>query len=130
MTDEVSQWLAKSGSDFRSARLEAAAREPVNVGLVLFLCQQSIEKLLKANLIAWRRVPPFIHDLVTLSRQLGDIEPGWYWEDEDTEWLTRGAVMYRYPNPDAAPLNRGDADQAIDLAERLRSKLLPLLDNR
>lgn len=54
MNEEVSEWLAKATSDSDAARdLKIADR--THHDLLCFLCQQCIEKLLKAAIIAWHR---------------------------------------------------------------------------
>ncbi len=127
MTDEVREWLAKAEQDLRSAQREAGVDESPNRDLVLFLCQQSVEKLLKANLLVRGRVPPRIHDLAELSRRLATCTSSWQWSEDDLRWLTMGAVTYRYPMAGLEPLTGEDVARAVELAGKLRESLLRLL---
>ena len=125
MNATVREWLTKTENDHLSAVRELAVRDHPNPDLVMFLCQQSIEKLMKGALIARGVTPPHTHRLTDLSRRLAALECNWSWNAEELEWLTAGAVDYRDPGGSAAP---ADAVQAVDLAERLRAVLLALLE--
>lgn len=68
--------------DYKTARvLAAASTEDIRIENAFYLCQQSIEKVLKAVLVA-RGVPvPLVHDLGSLlSRIPREIEPPYGYE--------------------------------------------------
>jgi len=123
MTEELQEWLEKADWDWRSAG-DSLGLPVVNAGLVVFLCQQSIEKIIKAAIIARGETPPKIHDLISLSRRLSRLEPGWKWDEKELERLTKGAVDYRYPG---IKISVGSAKEAYEIAGRLRTAVLPLL---
>jgi len=87
---EVDRWVAKAEKDL------AAARINFEVGLfdvASFLCQQAVEKALKAVHIKKFRKLKKIHDLVVLGREAGLPERylGYYKE------LTGAYIYTRYP---------------------------------
>ncbi len=68
MSDEVTlarQWAAKAENDLLSADNNLKAAE-VPLDLVCFHCQQAVEKLLKAFLVAGAHFAPRTHDLLLL----------------------------------------------------------------
>lgn len=125
MNDEVRAWLAKAENDYNSAAFLVATPAHANPDLVTYLCQQCVEKWLKAALVARRVDPPHIHNLFELSAQLTALEPGWSWDARDLRWLTLCGTVYRYPLKDASAQ---DARRALDLATRIRSAMQPLLE--
>lgn len=65
----VNQWLEQSSYDFVTAR---AMHKTGRYLYVAFMCQQAIEKYLKALLCdATSKMPPYIHNLNTLAEHLG-----------------------------------------------------------
>jgi HEPN domain-containing protein len=123
MSEELHQWLERAEADFTSAQFNLTAPTP-NPGLVMFLCQQCIEKLMKGVLVRNGDTPPKTHSLLSLSKRLARFEAGWKWDERELVWLTKGAVDFRYPGmgPDQSA-----SKPAFELAERLRAALLPLL---
>lgn len=124
MNDTVKEWLEKAEKDYATARRELAALEDPNYDAVCFHAQQCIEKLMKALLIQHQVMPGKTHDLAYLNQLLLPVCPEWFWPLEDLRFLTRAAVAFRYPGEAA---DREDATQALDIATRLRDKLLSLL---
>jgi HEPN domain-containing protein len=125
MTETAQEWQRKAEADFRTARRELAAPDEPNYDAVCFHAQQGAEKLLKTLLISRSITPPRSHDLVHLCRLLVEIELSWSWPHEELYLLTRGAIDYRYPG-DAATSD--EAHEILDVAERLRSSLLLLIE--
>ena len=125
MTDELREWLDKAEWDWRSAG-ELFGLATLNSGLVLFLCQQCVEKWMKAALILRGETPPKIHDLVLLSNRLSKVVSSWTWDVSELRRLSKGAVDYRYPG--ALP-STDTAQLAYELAGRLRAALLPLVSS-
>ena len=124
MTPIVQEWLSKADHDLTGARHLAAHLPEDQAELIMFLCQQCVEKMLKAALVGRGLSPPKIHDLADLSRRLTTVEPAWAWDESELRWLTAGAVAYRYPGRSATAQ---EAVRALDVAERARVALLPLL---
>jgi HEPN domain-containing protein len=123
MIDVVREWRQKADNDLDTAFREILRGNDAHLDLVCYLCQQGIEKLMKGALIARRVVPPKTHDLVSLHRLLAGAEPAWRWDENELQWLTMCATVYRYPGERAS---RATAEQAVDTARRLRSALAPL----
>ncbi|MEX2219616.1 MAG: HEPN domain-containing protein [Phycisphaerales bacterium] len=65
----VAEWISKAQGDLDVARREAAY-ENHNPDVIAFLCQQSVEKLMKAALVSRGVQPPRVHDLPELLRRL------------------------------------------------------------
>ncbi|HEY4723931.1 MAG TPA: HEPN domain-containing protein [Anaerolineae bacterium] len=83
MNETVRQWVAKAEGDYASASRELAGGEKCNFNLVLFLCQQCVEKLTKGLLMARCTVAPKTHDLAELSRLISSLEQDWQWNDAE-----------------------------------------------
>jgi HEPN domain-containing protein len=79
MNDVIKEWVDKADGDFRTAQRELAAAEAPNFDAACFHSQQSIEKLMKALLIALGELPPKSHDLVVLADFIGRRLPDWNW---------------------------------------------------
>ncbi|MDI7269022.1 MAG: HEPN domain-containing protein [Myxococcota bacterium] len=103
--DEVQAWVAKGSDDLLAANLIARGRGPSTVGC--YLCQQAMEKLLKAMLVHLGQTVPRTHDLVDLHRRLGtDAGPFGLSAAELRGW-TVYATAGRYPG---FPDPQADAD--------------------
>ena len=124
MNATVSEWLDKAERDFATARRELAAEDRPNYDAVCFHAQQCIEKLMKGLLIHLGVIPTKTHDLAYLDQFLAPVCPDWSWPTADLRFLTRAAVAFRYPGESA---DREEAAQALDIAARLREKLILLL---
>jgi HEPN domain-containing protein len=124
MNETVKEWIAKAEADFATASRELRARERPNYDAVCFHAQQCIEKLMKGLLIHLSVVPPKSHDLVQLSQLVSQASPKWSWPLNELRFLTRAAVDFRYPGESA---DREEAQGALDIASRMREKLLSLL---
>jgi HEPN domain-containing protein len=76
---------------------------------------------MKAVLIRKKTIPPKTHDLIVLHDLLRQAVKGWTAADADLRFLTRGAVVFRYPGASAT---RDDAKRAVKLVRKLREALL------
>ncbi len=79
---------------------------------------------MKAALIRKKTVPPKTHDLIVLYDLLARAAKGWTADEEALRFLTRGAVVFRYPGASAT---RTEAKRAVAVAGALRDVLLGLL---
>ena len=126
MNPVVEEWLRKAEADYRTAARENAVVVDPNCDAVCFHAQQCIEKTMKALLIHQQCQPPRIHDLRELGKLLKQACPKWSSMDEDLNFLSRSAVIFRYPGESA---DREDASESLEICARLRATLLPLLDS-
>jgi HEPN domain-containing protein len=94
----ISEWLNLGRQDLDSASYLMNMR-PVPLEVVGFLCQQSVEKHLKAYLSSRDIEPDKTHDLVFLVRQCETFDPGFSSLTEICVQLTKYAVKTRYPHP-------------------------------
>lgn len=124
MNDTVKEWIDKAERDLATAGRELAAVDLPNYDAVCFHAQQCIEKLMKALLIHLGVIPTKTHDLSFLDQLLTPISPNWSWPSDDLRFLSRASVAFRYPGESA---DREEAAQAVDIATRVREKLLLLL---
>lgn len=124
MNEIVREWIDKAEADFATARRELAVTEAPNHDAVGFHAQQCIEKLMKGLLITRGVRPPKVHDLVELDGLLTPVCSEWSWSKNELEMVSRAAVGCRYPGES---LIQEDAELVLNLADRMRRKLLPLL---
>lgn len=66
--EEARAWLRKAEQDLLAAQILQRASGPA--AIACFLCQQAIEKSVKALLVHRGETPPRTHDLVELHRRL------------------------------------------------------------
>lgn len=72
--DNINFWLSSSSDDFNTAKAMLIAKR---YNYTMFMCQQCLEELLKAVLvIQTNNHPPFLHDLILLSRKINLKIPG------------------------------------------------------
>jgi HEPN domain-containing protein len=124
MKEVVREWAVKAEGDFSTARRELRARNSPNYDAACFHSQQCVEKLMKALLIQLGIVPPRTHDLVYLDGLLSAACADWSWKVEELRFVSRAAVMFRYPGETA---ERGEARQVLALAGKMREALRALL---
>ena len=123
---DISSCVGASRYDLETARVLLESRRYV---YVLFMCQQALEKLLKAHVTALTdKFPPRIHSLVRLAElaalELSDAEKGLL------ERLSLYYLQSRYP-PEVQVLTKklnrrsvvGDLTQTEALWKRLRRRL-------
>ena len=103
MPSAVREWVAKSDADFRSAQRLLRARKDPDFDGAFFHAQQSVEKLMKAVLIRKKSVPPKTHDLIVLHELIGQVVDDWIADEPALRFLTRGAVVFRYPGASCDP---------------------------
>lgn len=120
MKEETRKWVEKVDSDI------IAAKDNLNMGhydLVSFLCQQAVEKILKACLIEKNGKFPKIHDLVRLGK-LCEIEETLLKECESLTFIYTGA---RYPDIEEK-YTKEESENDIKTAEKvikwIKEKLL------
>lgn len=115
---DIQGWVEISRYDPQTARAMFRSRKYV---YVLFMCQQSLEKLLKARFIAMKKeFPPRIHDLTKLAEVAAlEVSTG---EKRLLERLSLHYLRSRYP-PDVRLLmrraNRQAAASALARSEEL-----------
>jgi HEPN domain-containing protein len=124
MNETVREWVAKAEADYATATRGKAVADAPNNDVICFLCQQCIEKLMKAILVDQSTVSPRTHDLVELHRLLTGVVPQWSWDETQLQTLSLGAVDYRYPGESA---DAADAAEAFDICTRAQESLRKLL---
>jgi HEPN domain-containing protein len=124
MNETVREWVSKAEADYATASRERAVSDSPNNDVICFLCQQCVEKLIKAALLHRSAAFPRTHDLVELNRLLARVAPPWSWNEMELQALSMGAVDYRYPGESA---DREDAARAFDICTRSKAALLKLL---
>lgn len=113
-TEEAKMWLSKAQDDLRSGKIIFDNDQSLQ-GVVLFHCQQAIEKTLKAfpafHNFAFRKT----HHLGELGHQCVQIEPSFEPLLRKAYPLTVFAWAFRYPEDPEEPVS-GDAASALSLA--------------
>ena len=121
---EIAEWLAKAEGDLRVAAREAVITNNANPDAVAFHCQQAIEKLMKAALVARSITPPKVHDLPELLRRLNAAGVDWDWPLTELRTLTMAAVHARYPG---YQISTSESAQLVAMANAIWDSLLPLV---
>lgn len=123
--EEALPWLAKADSDLRTVQA-ALALDPPETEIAAFHCQQSVEKCLKALLVAYDVDPPRVHDLGVLLEMCSD--QGHDLTDLRAAILDLNpfAVQFRYPTEEPAP-EEEEVQAGLDAAESIRRRVQSLL---
>lgn len=113
---EVRRWLDKALNDWSAARrlFAPGARGLDTVG---FHCQQAVEKLLKAYLLANDVEFEKTHDLHRLLRQCAACDTAFETFRTTVPPLTLYEIAFRYPGP--AEPERGQVAQALAVVDRM-----------
>ena len=110
---EASLWLAKADDDIRVASLTLAADPPM-LDPAAFHCQQAVEKIIKALLVAAAVTAPRSHDIEMLAGKAAPFYPALEQQMLSfarlTEWLTAS----RYPD-----LGGGLGEEIGDITDML-----------
>ena len=112
--DEARNWLRKADDDLRSAKIILQYDASLQ-GVVLFHCQQVVEKVLKGFLAYHNKSFRKTHHLGELGRQCIQIEPSLENLLRRAYALTVFAWAFRYPEEPEQPVS-GDAAAALLLA--------------
>jgi HEPN domain-containing protein len=121
----VRQWLLKAEEDLNAAK-SLLTYGITFLSAVCFHSQQAAEKYLKAYL-TFRQVEfPKTHDIDEILDLIAPVNGKLSESLRDTIVLTNYGVDVRYPG-DFPGVTGGDAKQAIQMAEKVRTLVLELL---
>ncbi len=120
---QVRQWLAFADEDLRLAQggMNLSGPEGPPYRLIAYHAQQCAEKCLKAYLVCQGVDFPYTHNISTLLELCSDYAD-WPASLREAEELTDYAITTRYPG-ETAEVTSHDAQRAIELAERVRSRV-------
>ncbi len=110
------EWLGKAEGDYQVAEWQIQTSKPVP-DVICFLCQQAVEKYLKAWLTEQSTTFPRTHDLEMLAKLAFTSLPGIATMLHDLRYLTTFGVEVRYPGTSAS---LDDARQAVRTASAVR----------
>jgi HEPN domain-containing protein len=114
MNKTVDEWVGKAKNDLMTAEREIIIKENPNYDAVCFHSQQAAEKMMKAVLIHAGYTPSKIHDLMILAKEIKKSGINESIPHYDLIFLSRAAVMYRYPGEIA---DLSDAENALRIAQ-------------
>jgi len=121
----VRQWLLKAEEDFNAAKSLITYGESF-LSTVCFHSQQAAEKYLKAFLTYHQVEFPKTHDIDELLDLIAPTDSKLPESLRDVIVLTNYGVDVRYPG-DFPNVTSSDAQQAIQMAEKVRRLVLELL---
>lgn len=110
---EASLWLAKADDDIRVASMTLAADPPM-LDPAAFHCQQAVEKIIKALLIAAAVAAPRSHDIELLAGKAAPFYPALEQRMLSFAHLTEWLTASRYPD-----LGGGLGEEIGDVADML-----------
>ena len=114
----VLQWLDKAASDLDAAE-QLCAQGGRFREITAFLCQQAVEKYLKAFLVRHQIEFPKTHDIAKLLDRVATVNAKIAESLRDADALTPFGVEVRYPS-DAPELLPGGETEVIDIARRVK----------
>lgn len=132
MKEETSYWFDHAKKD-RKAALKLK-RDAYLGNIVLFHCQQTIEKILKALLVEISEKVPKIHSVYTLYEKIPEgIKQRLNFKIEELELIDTIYIDTRYPAdlgilPSGTPTKQ-DVKEIIDITAAIYNKISKLLDS-
>ena len=123
--EDTRAWLLRSAQDLRSAEHGLRASPPLYED-VLFHCQQTVEKSLKA-LLTWHDIPfRWTHSLEEIGQQCVDIDPAMKGLVDQAVPLSEYAWKLRYPGKLKEPTEE-EAEEALQTARAVYDTVLTRL---
>ena len=116
--DSKKEWIEKGEHDYIAAKRLIKARTKPTYDIVCFLCQQCIEKLLKAFLISKKVRFPKSHDLVHLLELAISKDISMELIRDLISPLSDYAVLVRYPGDEPNRIEARHAVQSMEAARR------------
>lgn len=110
---EAALWLAKADDDIRVASMTLAADPPM-LDPAAFHCQQAVEKIIKALLVAAAVAAPRTHDIEMLAGKAAPFYPALEQQMLSFAHLTEWLTASRYPD-----LGGGLGEEIGDVADML-----------
>lgn len=125
---EIERWIEYSLDDLLSADYLLRVEDWKFPRNICYLCQQSIEKIIKSLYIFQNQSFPRVHDLDALRNLLSG---EWMFKANypDLSELSEWAVESRYPN-DYPPPEISDAKQSFQLAKQIIADILNELQKK
>ncbi len=126
--EEVQQWLVKSQRDLKVAWVVFNHEESL-LDAVVYHCQQSAEKSLKAYLTYQNVTFRKTHDLDVLIDLCTLSEPSFQDLKYEADTLTPYATEFRYPSDIVEP-EISEAEEALTMADSILSFVIKLLPDK
>ena len=112
------EWLEYAKADLESAKILLAESE--NYHIVIFHCQQAVEKIFKRFLIINEKKFPFIHELDVLLNDLCEIKDYSHWL-KDVSFIMDLYGKIRYPHGDT--ITKQEATRSLRIAENIIKRM-------
>lgn len=113
----AADWLEKAAEDLAFA--QAGFRETAHYALVLFHCQQAVEKALKAHLTHVGKRFGKVHFLSSLLKLAIPVDPAFRQFQEECRSLDKYYIVTRYPVDWTATYTRSEAKHGLTQAEEI-----------
>jgi len=117
--DIIKEWITKADQDFEFARINLE-EEKQFFAQICFHFNQSVEKYLKAFIIANRLEFRKTHDLHFLLKQCKSKDPSFSQLEDDCEYLTTFYIETRYPVHWPTIFSKEEAEKAYRSANNIR----------
>jgi HEPN domain-containing protein len=124
---DINEWIRFAQTDYDTARKMCDLFKPIPLEIACFLCQQSIEKILKAYILARGGTLIKTHDLYALLGRCAEDKKEFEKYRDICAELTTYAVFVRYPSFDT--LAETDLQQALTNAEKVLNFTRSQLEN-
>ena len=95
---EALDWYRFAKTDLQSANTLSEHSYPRPLGIICYLSEQCVEKMLKGFLVANAQTPPRTHDLPLLCDLCVELDERFKELSDKCEFLTLYGTQPRYPN--------------------------------
>jgi HEPN domain-containing protein len=119
MTRKTAEWLEIARHDLKAAEVLLDRQDEDILGIVGFLSQQAVEKVLKGFLCSRGLEPPRTHDVSRLIDQCSSLDPSFSSYADEIEPLNPFAVDVRYPSDLPDPVTFPVAADLVAVARRV-----------
>ena len=121
------EWIARAQNDIEAAKILADHYKP-KIEIICYLCQQTVEKMLKAFLVFNHVEPGRIHDLEVLCAECEKNDNTFAVLREKCGVLTKYNTQTRYPN-NKMDFFEHHMHQAIKYADEIYNFVLEKINN-
>lgn len=125
-TTRFKDWIEKASRDIKAA--EVLKENDCGNDMVAFHCQQAVEKLLKAYIIAKSGVIIGSHSLIFLCKEAAKYDIGFKIHIKDCAFVNQFYIETRYPADEPLIVTDEEADECIAISKRIYDIVIDLLE--
>ena len=124
---DASTWIEFAETDISAATHLFNTHYPIPTNIVCYLCQQSVEKALKAVLVQNNVTVPKTHDINKILDIVAVYEPSITLEENIADKITTFAIESRYPD-EVFDFTKDDAEFILKYSKEILDNVKKVID--